>query len=198
MPNTTWPEFTKVPAELWKHIQMNSGVVVTGFDPTDGSYESIIGATGGDVVFNPQPEFYDLGEGINNLPANTKQLLRIRGYNPQLSGTFKSVTTALATMLQAGAASSGTGIVRIKPSGILQLSDFKEIAMIGDFSEVNTGANAGFMAIVLHDALNRTGFQWTAKNRDKGDFPFQFNGHYDLDNLDQVPFDIYLKQGTAA
>lgn len=197
MPNTTWPVFTAVPANMWKNIQMNSGIVVTGFDPTDGSYESIIGATGGDVTFKPQPEFYDLGEGINNLPDNTMQLKRVRGYNPQLSGTFKSVTTALAKMLMAAATSSGTGIVNVKPSAELTTADFKEVTLLADYSEINTGTNAGFMAITLHNALNLTGFQWTTKNRDKGDFPFQFNGHYDLTNLDKVPFDLYIKAGTT-
>ncbi len=195
--STNWPTYTKVPENLWQHIQMNAGVVVKGFDPTDGRYEAIIGATANGTSFNPNPEFYDLGEGIDNLPANTKQLKKIRAFDPTLSGTFKSITEELLQMLQAASTKEGTGIVHIIPSGELTEADFNEVTLIADYSEVNTGATAGFLALTVKNALNTTGFQWQTQNRDKGNFPFEFHGHYDLTNLDMVPFDIYMRQGVA-
>lgn len=197
--STTWPTYTRVPEDLWKNIQMNAGIVVKGFDPTDGSYDSIIGATDGGVSFNPNPEFYDMGEGIDNLPANTMQLKKIRSYDPTLSGTFKSLTEELLEMLNAAVDTDGTGPIHIVPRMELTEADFEEdVTLIADYSDVNTGANAGWLAVRIFNALNTTGFQWQTQNQDKGQFSFEFHGHYDLTDLDQVPFDIYMKAGTAA
>lgn len=197
--STTWPTYTRVPEDLWKNIQMNAGIVVKGFDPTDGSYDSIIGATDGGVSFNPNPEFYDMGEGIDNLPANTMQLKKIRSYDPTLSGTFKSLTSDLVEMLNAAVDTSGTGPIHIVPRMELTEADYEDdVTLIADYSDINTGANAGWLAVRIFNALNTTGFQWQTQNQDKGQFAFEFHGHYDLEDLDQVPFDIYMKAGTAA
>lgn len=195
----SWPKYTRVPADMWKNIQMNAGVVVKGFDPTDGSYDTILGATDGGTSFNPNPDFYDLGDGIDNLPANTMQLKRIRSYDPALSGTFKTVTSDLAAMLVGATDTSGTDIVHIVPAMDLTEADFEEdVTLIADYSDVNTGENAGWLAVRMFNVLNTTGFQWQTQNRDKGQFPFEFHGHYDLNNLDEVPFDIFIKPGTTA
>lgn len=185
-------KFTQYPAEFWKKVQMNAGIVVTGFNPEGGSFTSILGATGDGMTFNPNPTFEDFGADIDNVPPNTKQLKRIQYYDPSLSGTFKTITAALAAQLCPGANASGA----ITPADTLTDAMFVDVTLIADYSDVNkdvsTTTKAGWMAITIKAALNTSGFQWKTNKDGKGEFAFDFHGHYDLQNPDDPPFDIYV------
>ena len=187
-------KYTLYPAEFWKNIQINAGAVVKGFDPSDGSYTAIIGATSDGTTFNPNPTFEDFGSDIDNVPPNTKQLKRILYYDPALSGTFKTVSAATAEMLCPGSASSGL----ITPADVLTDSMFEDVTLLADYSEVNkdggTGSSvkAGMAAVTIKNALNTSGYQWKTNKDGKGDFAFDFHGHYDLEDPDDPPFEIYI------
>lgn len=189
-------KFTKYPAEFWKNIQINAGVVVTGFDNTAGTYTAIIGATTGDTSFNPNPQYEDFGADVNNVPENTEQLKRLTGYDPTLSGTFVTVSADTAEMLCPGSESSGL----ITPADVLTDAMFEDVTLVADYSEVNkdggTGSSvkAGYIAVTVKNALNTTGFQWTTTKDGKGQFPFEFHGHYDLDDPDIAPFEIFVQE----
>jgi hypothetical protein len=189
-------KFTKYPAEFWKNIQINAGVVVTGFVNSTGEYTAIIGATSDGVTFTPNPTFEDFGEDIDNVPPNTKQLKRIMAYDPALSGTFKTVSEETAEMLCPGSASSGL----ITPADVLTDDMFEDVTLVADYSEVNkdggTGSSvkAGYIAVTIKDALNTSGFQWKTNKDGKGEFAFDFHGHYDLDAPDTAPFEIYVSE----
>lgn len=187
-------KFTKVMPNAWDHIQINAGVVVTGFDPTDGSYTGILGATGDGLTFNPNPSYEDFGSDIDNCPPNTKQLKRLVSYDPSLSGTFKTITQALAAMLGPGTLNSTTGA--ITPAMELTDAMFQDVTVIGDYSKTNTDVSttqkAGWCAVTIKRALNITGYQWKTNKDGKGEFAFDFHGHYDLDNIDDPPFEYYV------
>lgn len=190
-------KFTKYPAEFWKKIQLNAGIVVKGFDPSDKSYTGILGATGNGMSFNPNPTYEDFGSDIDNVPPNTKQLKRVKSYDPTLTGTFKTMDAELAAQLCPGAAASGV----ITPATELTDAMFQDVTLLADYTEVNadnntTGAVAGYMAITITDALNTTGFQWKTNKDGKGEFAFEFHGHYDLDDPDAQPFEIYVIEPT--
>lgn len=189
-------KFTKYPAEFWKNIQMNAGVVVTGFNSSTGAYTAIIGATSDGTTFNPNPTFEDFGEDIDNVPPNTKQLKRVQYYDPALSGTFKTVSANTAEMLCPGSASSGL----ITPADVLTDAMFQDVTLVADYSDVNkdggTGSTvkAGWIAVTIKDALNTSGFQWKTNKDGKGEFAFDFHGHYDLENPDDPPFEIFVQE----
>lgn len=195
-------KFTQYPSEFWKKVQMNAGIIVTGFSVTDGvpTYTGIVGATGGGMQFNPNPEYEDFGDGFDNVPANTKQLKRLKSYNPVLSGTFKTMTSTLAASLCPGADSSGV----ITPGSELSDSMFVDTTLIADFSDINQDGGsgstqkAGWIAVTIKNALNITGFQWTTQKDGSGEFPFEFHGHYDLSSPDTPPFTVYVMDGTPA
>ena len=46
-------------------------------------------------------------------------------------------------------------------------------------------------------ALNTAGVQLQTTKNGKGQFAFEFHGHYDIDDIDTVPFEVYVKAGTA-
>jgi len=192
-------KFTQVRNDTWESIQINAGVLVTNFDPATGTYSksNILGATNGGVSFNTNPEFNDYGEDIDNVPANTKQLKRIRAYSPELSGTFAVIDTALGKKLIAAADIDSLNDSHIIPREALQDSDFADIWLVGDYSTKNGNTNGGFVAIHVKNALSTGGFQWQTTKDGKGQFAFTFTGHYDLEYMDDIPFEMYVKEGTS-
>ena len=191
--------YTKVAADAFAELQLNAGILLTDFTPATGavSDSAIFAATSGGVTFTSGPQFTDFGEDIDNVPANTKQLKRVDYYEARMSGTAKTVDADTVALL-AGAAdvTTASGVGKITPRD-LSAADFKDIWWVGDYSDKNGNSNGGFIAIRLIDALNTGGFQLKSNDNGKGDFAFDFLAHYDLEDIDTVPFEIYVKAGTA-
>lgn len=192
-------KYSQLPADLFKHIQINAGVIASDFTPDTGELQqsSIVGATSGGVNFNATPTFSDYGDDIDNCPKNMKELKRLDSWDAKASGTFVSVAAATAKLLAAAADAEGE---KITPRGTLKDSDFSDLWIIGDYSEINEDGSmgkAGFIAIHLLNSLSTGGFQLQTGDRSKGQFAFEFTGHYSMEAPDKVPFEIYVKQGTA-
>jgi len=189
-------EFTKVPDDTFSTIQMNAGIICKSFAPATGVVTDIMGATTGGFSFATNPEFEDFGEDIDNVPPNTKQLKRLHHYDPSASGNFVTLSPALAKSLVGAADVSD--VTHIVPRESLSLDDFADVWIVGDYSDHNTGAaNAGYVAIHIKDALNTAGFQWQSTKDGKGQFAFEYHGHYDIANMDVAPYEIYVKGGTT-
>lgn len=192
-------QFTQVPATTFSTLQINAGIMVDAFTPSTGVIGNILGATTGGISFNANPNYEDFGADVDNVPPNTKQLKRVTSYDPAVSGTFVTMSAALAGQLSGpGAAASGDSTHYVPAHGFAT-SIADDVWIIGDYSDKNTGAaNAGYVAILIKDAINTAGFQWSTTKDGKGQFAFDFHGHYDLSNPDTVPYEIYVKAGTAA
>ncbi len=194
-------KFTKVKADLFKNIQINAGIICKEFVPSTGVVTGILSATSGGITFASNPTYTDFFEDVDNLPPNTKQGKRITAWDPALSGTMLEVN-AENVKSRLGAADTttetGTTISKITPRAVLEEEDFDDIWFVGDYSDVNTGASAGFIAIHLMDALNTVGFQLQTGKNAKGQSTFEYHGHYDVEDEDQTPpFEIYVKAGTG-
>ena len=191
-------KYTKVPDDLFKKIQINAGIICTGFAPATGTVTTILSATSGGIQFASNPTYTDFFEDVDNLPPNTKQGKRITAWDPVLSGTMLEVDAANVKM-RLGAADTTTsdGVSKITPRATLEESDFTDIWFVGDYSDENTGANAGFIAIHIMSALNTTGFQLQTGKNAKGQSTFEFHGHYDITDEEQTPpFEIYVKDAA--
>lgn len=190
-------EFTKIPTTTMETIQLNAGILVDSFVPSTGVIGNIIGATTGGVSFTDTPAYSDWGEDIDNCPKNTKELKHIDDRDVKLSGTFVTIDDDLAKTLVAGADVSSDTVPAILPRDYLTDTDFEDIWWVGDYSDKNTGAaKAGFVAIHLINALNTGGFQLTTGDKAKGQFPFEFTGHYSIADTTIVPYELYVKAGT--
>jgi len=190
-------EYTKVSATAFEQLQMNAGILVDEFTPNTGTIGNILGATTGGISFSTNPEYEDFGEDVDNVPANTMQLKRIKSYDPTASGNFVTVTASLAKMLSGAGVNTDGHIV---PSMALSVADFDDVWIVGDYSDKNetgAGKTAGYVAIHIKNALNTAGFQWTTTKDGKGQFAFEFHGHYDIDDIEDVPYEIYVKAGTT-
>lgn len=191
-------KYTQIPATSFQNIQLNAGILVDNFNPATGVIGNIIGATSGGVNFTDSVEFIDFGEDIDNCPKNTKELKQLDSHDVKMSGTFVTLSAETAKMLAGAADVDGSDATHIIPRNDILASDFKTIWWIGDYSDVNTGDNAGFVAIKMLNALNTGGFQIQSTDKGKGQFAFEFTGHYSMNAQDVVPYEIYVKQGSGS
>lgn len=194
-------KFSKIPTDTFKKLQMNAGILTSAFTPATGTIEdnSIIGATSGGVAFEATPSFSDFGEDIDNCPKNTKELKRLDDWEVKMSGTFVTVDTKVAKLMVGLADIDTTDPTKVVPRTNIDLTkDFTDIWWVGDYSDVTTGDNAGFLAIHLMNALSSGGFKLQSGDKAKGQFEFEFTGHFSMDAQDTVPFEIYAKTGNAA
>ena len=192
-------KYSQLPQDMFKHIQMNAGILAKSFTPTSGEVakSDIIGATSGGINFTATPSFTDFGEDIDNCPNNMKELKKLDSWEAKASGTFISVTVDAAGSLVGAADVAGD---KVTPRNDLADDDFEDLWIIGDYSEVNQDGStgkAGFIAIHLMNALSTGGFQIQTSDKAKGQFAFEYTAHYSMEDPDKVPFEIYVKQGTA-
>lgn len=169
-------KFTRIPENTFKEIVINAGLLATNFNPktAEVAESELMGATSGGTSFAATPSFIDYGEDIDNCPANTMELKRIDSIEAKLSGTFVTLNTALGKKLAAAADETEGKIV---PRSALSEADFADIWLIGDYSG---------------------GLQITTQNKAKGQFAFEFTGHYSIKNPEIVPYELYIKQEIGA
>lgn len=192
--------FTKIPSDTFKKLQMNAGILASNFTPATGTLEDtdIIGATSGGVAFAAVPSFTDFGEDIDNCPKNTMELKRLDQWEITVSGSFVTVDTKMAEMMVGLADIDGGDPTKVVPRSDVNLEkDFRDIWWVGDYSDVNTGEDAGFLAIHLMNALSSGGFNLQSSDKGKGMFEFEFTGHFSMAAQDKVPFEVYAKAGTT-
>lgn len=192
-------KFTKIPTNTFKELQLNAGVLVSEFTPSSGTVtaSNIIGATSGGVNFTATPEYTDFGDDIDNCPKNMKELKRLDNWTVEMSGTYLTVNTTVAKALVGAADIDGSDNTKIVPRNDVLDADFSDIWWVGDYSDKNGATNGGYMAIHLINALSTGGFQLQSGDKAKGQFAFTYTAHYSNTDPDKVPFEIYVKAGTA-
>lgn len=188
-------KFTQVPEDTFEKLQLNAGILVDDFTPATGVIGNILGATTGGINFATNPEFVDFGEDIDNVPNNMMELKHLKSYDPTMSGTFLTCSPSLAKSLIGAADIDADDTTKVVPRAELLASDFDDVWWIGDYSDVNTGEDAGFLAIHLMNALNTAGFQIQSTKDEKGQLAFEYHGHYSIEDQETVPFEIYVKAG---
>lgn len=189
--------YTKLAADAFSKLQLNAGLIVKNFDPESGTVSDadILFATSEGSAFEATPSYSDFGEDIDNCPANTMELKKLDYYEVLLSGTAVTMDTDSAKMLVGAADVSGN---KVTPRADLLPEDFNELWWVGDYSDDNTDDNGGFIAIKMINALSTGGFKLQSNNKGKGQFEYEFMGHYSMTDVSIVPFEIYIKEGGAA
>ena len=189
-------KYTKIPETTFKNLQLNAGVLLSDFNPEDATVanESIIGATTGGVNFTAVPAFSDYGEDIDNCPKNMLELKKLDSWDINMSGTFVTVDTKSAKSLVGAADVSGN---KITPRNDVLKTDFVDLWWVGDYSDENGEAKGGFVAIHMMNTLSTGGFAIQSNDNGKGNFAFTYTAHYSMDAQDTVPFEVYVKAGTA-
>lgn len=196
-------KFTQIPIDTFKKLQLGAGLLTSEFDPATGELtaSNIVGATSGGVSFEATPSFSDFGEDIDNCPKNTKELKELDSWEAKLSGSFVTMDTTAAVSVIGAAAVASDDPTKVVPRNSVNDTDFKDIWWVGDYSDINedgsSAGKAGFIAIRLINALSTGGFKIQSGDKAKGAFEFEYTGHYSIKHIDTVPFELYIKAGSA-
>jgi len=188
-------KYTQIPSTAFEQIQLNAGILVDGFVPATGVIGNLLGATSGGVNFTDTVNYVDFGEDIDNCPKNMMELKKIDNHEVKMTGTFVTISASTAKMLAGAADMDEHDASHIIPRNDLLTTDFTDLWWIGDYSDQNTGDDAGFVAIHLMNALSTGGFQIQSSDKAKGTFSFEFTGHYSMTAQDVVPYEIYVREG---
>lgn len=192
-------KFTQIPANTFKELLLNAGILASNFTPATGTVEAdaILGATSGGISFTAKPTYIDLGDGIDNCPPNMMELKKLKSWDEvNMSGTYLTVNTARAKSLLAAADIGSSDTTKVTPRNDVTPADFDDIWLIGDYSDKNGATNGGYIAIHMMNALSTGGFQLQSSDKAKGQFAFEYTAHYSMAAPDTVPFEIYIKAGT--
>lgn len=192
-------KFRKIPESTFKNIVLNAGVLLSSFTPATPTIEdtNILGATTGGINFTATPSFTDFGEDIDNCPKNMKELKKLDSWEVKLTGTFITSNTSLIALLM-GAGDVGTSdTTKVTPRVDVASTDFKDLWFVCDYSDKNGENNGGYCAIKIINALSTGGFSMQSADKGKAQFSFEFTGHVSMSAQTVVPFEVYLKEGTA-
>lgn len=189
-------KYTRIPTDTFQTLALNAGVICTDFTPNTGAIAEadIFGATSGGLTVTVVPEFADMGEDIDNCPKNTMELKKITGWKVTVSGTLVTIDSAAAKKLLGAATVAST---KITPNKDLASTDFGDIWIVGDYSDKNGATNGGYVACHIINALSTGGFSLVSADDEKAKFAFEFTGHVSINAQDVVPFELYVKAGTA-
>ena len=190
-------KFTQIPTTAMEELQLNAGILLSSFTPSTAEVSGIIGATTGGIKFSATPTYSDFGEDIDNCPKNMMELKRQDSIEVKIAGTFITISPTIAKKLMAAADIGTTDQTKITPRNDLKTEDFADLWWVGDYSDKNGATNGGFVAIHVMHALNTGGFQLQSGDKSKGQFAFEFTGHYSIDAQNVVPYEVYIKSGTA-
>lgn len=193
-------KFTQIPADTFKNLQLNAGILVDAFTPSTGVIGNLLGATTGGNSFTAVSSFTDMGEDIDNCPKNMLELKKLESWEVKLSGTFITLNVDTAKTLVGAADVDSKDPTHIIPRNDILKTDFTDIWWIGDYSDVNldsdAGDKAGYVAIHVMNALSTGGFSLQSGDNAKGQMSYEFTGHYSMDEQDKVPFELFILNGT--
>lgn len=191
-------KYTRIPIDTFENLQMNAGILAKDFDSSTGevSETDLLGATTGGISFSDAISFVDMAEDVDNAPKNLMEFKKLDSHEVKISGTFVSITPTSAHSLAAAADVDEEDETHIVPRNDLDIEkDFQDIWFIGDYSKVNDGTSAGFLAIHIMNALNTGGFQVKTQDKGKGNFAFEYTGHYSINAQSTVPYELYVRAG---
>ena len=178
--------FYKIPNDTFDGLQLEAGVLLTEFDPSDPEVtdSAIVCATTGGITITATPEYTDLGEDVDNVPPNMKELKS----DPKWTCTI--TTTGLGTTpenirMALGAADINATSGKISPRSSLNQDDFADLWWVGD------KADGGFVAVKLINSLSTGGFSLQSTKDGKGNVSLEFTGHVSIDAQDTMPMEFY-------
>lgn len=191
--------YTKMNPTDFKRMTWDAGIVLDEFNPEDGSFKlsDIRWATTGENSFAANHDLIDSGADINNCPDGTAQLQRAKPWVAQIAGTAVTVDAAQIIDFLGNADIDINDVTHIVPREDLSMEDFKDKWLVVNYSNLNGEENGGWLAIHIMNALSTDGFSGSFGKDGNGTFPYTLKAFYDMDDMSQIPFEIYIKSGEA-
>lgn len=181
--------FTVIPQNTFEGMQLDAGVLLKNFDPTNVTApddEDIITATTGGISVTCTPTFSDLGEDVDNVPVNMKELKHLDSWACSLSTTALGTSPDLIRFGLGCADVDSNNSAKIVPRADLKQSDFaSSIWWVGD------RADGGVVAVELKNALSTGGFSLQTSKNGKGQTSVTIEGHVSINAQKDVPMVFY-------
>jgi hypothetical protein len=185
--------FTQVKLNAFKEIQVEAGVILKAFDPSNPVLDraNIVCVTTGGITINAKPTYTDYFEDVDNVPNNTKEGKQLDSWECSIATTALD-TSAESLRLELGAADiDETDTNRVTPRNYVKLTDFADLWWVGD------RADGGLVACQILNALSTDGFSLKTTKKGKGTTALTLTGHYSLDAVDTVPMNFYVIEGDS-
>ncbi len=180
--------FTRIPADTFEQIQTDAGILLYDFDPDNPDTikdEDIICPTTGGITAACVPAYSDMGEDVDNCPANLLELKHLDSWDCSLQFTSLG-TSPKSIRLALGAADIDTNDpTHIVPRRDLKVSDAQDIWWVGD------RADGGMVAVCLKKTLSTSGFSLKTTKSGKGNTSVTLTGHVSVDAQDEVPMEFW-------
>lgn len=182
--------FTVIPQDTFNSLQLDAGVLLKTFNPSNPSAPAdadIITATTGGINASCVPTFSDLGEDVDNVPVNMKELKHLDSWECKISTTALGTSPALIKFALGCADIDSQDTSKIVPRADLEQTDFSDIWWVGD------KADGGLVAIQLKNALSTSGFSIQTTKNGKGQISLEITGHVSISAQKEVPMVFYSK-----
>ena len=177
--------FTQIPINTFNALQLDAGVLLTNFDPTNPSLVNadIITATTGGITVSCKPTFSDLAEDVDNAPNDVLEFKHLDSWECLVSTTSLG-TSAELIQLALGCADISNN-TKITPRSKVELSDFKDIWWVGD------RADGGLVACKIINALSTGGLELKTEKNAKGQITLELKGHVSIQDQTKMPMEFY-------
>lgn len=189
-------------ANTAEKLLLDAGAFFKNFNVASDSFESavaankLIGATQGGGSFSAAPTVRKIE--IDGVKGAAKGLEVIDEWVVTLTANVKEVSietiklalgTAVTETLDAPA-----GYTKITAKADLEIDDYLDnVTWVGRLS----GSDKPVI-IIVKNALSTNGLSITMADKSEAVIPTTVTGHYDADNLDEVPFEIYYPTPSEA
>lgn len=180
--------FTVIPQDAFDALQMDAGVLLKNFDPTNPTAPAdadIICATTGGINPSCVATYSDFGEDMDNVQNNMKEFKHLDGWDCKISTTGLGTSPELIKLALGAADIDGTNTSMIVPRRDLKQTDFSDIWWVGD------RADGGCVAIQLKNALSTGGFSLKTTKNGKGQVAIELTGHVSINAQNVVPMVFY-------
>ena len=182
-------KFARIPADTFEQIQTDAGILLYKFDPENPGEindEDIICPTTGGINASCVPTFSDMGEDVDNCPANLLELKHLDSWECKISFTSLG-TSPKSIKLALGAADldNDEKPTKIIPRVNLKTTDARDIWLVCD------RADGGMVAVCLKRALSTSGFSLQTTKSRKGQTSVELTGHVSVETQDEVPMEFY-------
>ena len=179
--------FTRIPQNTFDALQLDAGMLLKRFNPASPDVQDadIICATTGGVNPTCVATFSDMGEDVDNVPPNMKELKHLDGWDCGISTTGLGTSPELIQRALGCADIDAGDSTHVIPRAKLKQEDFSDIWWVGD------KANGGFVAARLMNALSTGGFSLQTGKNAKGQVALTITGHVSMQAQDVVPMEFY-------
>lgn len=184
-------------ANTAKKLLLDAGAFVKNYDPASDTWDTIkdtkvIGATQGGGSFSAVPTVRRIE--IDGVKGAAKGLEALDEWVVTITANVKEVSAEAIALALASSTSAPAeqpeGYTKITANNEIALDDYLDnIAWIGRLS-----GSQKPVIIVVKNALNTNGLSLTMADKAEGVIALTFTGHYDPENLDTPPFEIYYPE----